>query len=113
LVVVVFGLFPSPLMSVMQAASEPMLTATGGWASMVSFPSATGYAPVPPVSTKPAPAAKGLDPETAKNYGLFMKATRTPSRAPTSKSAPAKKAEAEPKTKSDPAKKAEAAGKTP
>ena len=81
----------------MQAASEPMLTATGGYSSMVSPPSGTGYAPLPPASTKPAPAAKGLDPETAKNYGQFQKTTQTMSAAPKSKSAPAKKAEAEPK----------------
>jgi NADH-quinone oxidoreductase subunit N len=98
LVVVVFGLFPSPLISVMQAASEPMLTSTGGWASMVSPPSATGYAPLPSASTKTAPPAKGLDPATAKNYGQFMKTTQSMSAAPKSKSAPAKKAEAEGKT---------------
>ena len=62
LVVVVFGLFPSPLISMMQAASEPMLTATGGYSSAVSPPSATGYAPVPPASTKPAPRRQRTGP---------------------------------------------------
>jgi NADH-quinone oxidoreductase subunit N len=113
LMVVVFGLIPTPLISIMQAASEPMLTSTGGWSSMVSPASGTGYAPISPGSTKPAPVAKGLDPETAKNYGRFMQTTQTMSGAPKSKSAPAKKAEAEPKSKSAPTKKAEAEGKTP
>ena len=62
---------------------------------------------------KPAPAAQGLDPETAKNYGQFQKTTQTMSVPPKSKSAPAKKAEAEPKSKNAPAKKAEAEKKTP
>ncbi len=76
LVAIVFGLFPGPLISVMQAASVPMLTATaGGFASMVSAPSGTGYAPPPPDKgpAPPSPKSPGLDPETAKKYGTRMK----------------------------------------
>jgi formate hydrogenlyase subunit 3/multisubunit Na+/H+ antiporter MnhD subunit len=101
LMVVAFGVYPKPLIEVMQAASEPMLTSTGGWASMVSPPSGTGYAPMPPSLTKPAaaPAVVSLDPATAKNYEQLMKKSRqTMSPAGQPKGAPAKKAETQGKT---------------
>jgi NADH-quinone oxidoreductase subunit N len=99
LIVVALGLYPKPLMMVMQAASEPMLTTTGGWASMVSPPSGTGYAPPSAIRSKPAaPTGGGLDSATAKNYEQMMKRTREMPAAKT-KSAPAKKVEAEPKAR--------------
>ena len=93
----------------MQAAAVPMLTTTsGGFAAMISAPSGTGYAPLPPAKgpAPPSPKSPGLDPETAKNYGARMKkaqasaspggqAKNAPPGQP--KNAPAKKAEAQQK----------------
>ena len=76
LVAIFFGIYPGPLISVMQAAAVPMLTTTsGGFAAMISAPSGTGYAPPPPAKgpAPPSPKSPGLDPETAKNYGARMK----------------------------------------
>jgi NADH-quinone oxidoreductase subunit N len=100
LMVVVFGLYPRPLIEVMQAASEPMLTTTGGWASMVSPPSGTGYAPMPTSSNKPraARAPRVLDEATARDYERMMRKMQGMSPGPQPKGAPAKKAEAEGKT---------------
>jgi NADH-quinone oxidoreductase subunit N len=112
LVVILFGILPTPLISVMQAASVPMLTATGGAAAMVSPPSGTGYAPLPGRSMVPgardeagsrrgAAAAKSAAvPGDSKSYEAMMKryggGTPSPGGAP--RSAPAEKAEAKSKT---------------
>jgi len=103
LVVIVFGVYPGPLISVMQAAAVPMLTTSaGGYASMISAPSGTGYAPLPPPDPKAAPPASPkspvLSPEMAKNYGALMKqAAASMGPSPPPKAAPAKKAEGQPK----------------
>lgn len=109
LVAVFFGLYPNPLISVMQAAAVPMLiTTSGGFAAMNSAPSGTGYAPLLPArgAAPPSPKSPGLDPELAKTYGAMMKHAQTlaspggqaknapPAQA---KNAPAKKAEAQQK----------------
>jgi NADH-quinone oxidoreductase subunit N len=49
-VVVLFGFFPAPLMSMMQAASVPMLTSTTGWSATISPATGPGYIVQPPTS---------------------------------------------------------------
>jgi len=109
LVAIYFGIYPGRLMSVMQAAAAPMLTTTSGeFASMISAPSGTGYAPLPPARgpAPPSPKSPGLDPEQAKMYGARLKQAESPTsqgaqpkNAPPGqpKNAPAKKAEAQKK----------------
>ena len=109
LVAIYFGLAPGRLMEVMRAAAAPMLTTTsGGFASMVSAPSGTGYAPLPPARgpAPPSPKSAGMDPEHAKMYGARLKRAQSPTsqgaqpkNAPPGqpKNAPAKKAEAQQK----------------
>ena len=82
LVAIFFGIYPGRLMSVMQAAAVPMLTTTsGGFAAMISAPSGTGYAPLPPAkaSAPASPKSTRLDPEQAKKYAARMKKARSPS----------------------------------
>jgi NADH-quinone oxidoreductase subunit N len=84
LVAIVFGLFPGPLVSVMRAASVPMLTATGGgFASTVSPPSGPGYQrikgeitrPLPRAGGSPAPVSKAapMSEEQKKYYSEMMR----------------------------------------
>ena len=113
LVAIFFGLYPGPLMSVMQVAAVSMLPTTstpGGFVSMISAPSETGYAPLPPAeaSAPASPKSTRLDPEQAKKYADRMKraeaqanASASPGEQPKNapagqpKNAPAKKAEAQ------------------
>ncbi|MGB0066853.1 MAG: NADH-quinone oxidoreductase subunit N, partial [Isosphaeraceae bacterium] len=84
LVAIFFGIYPSRLMSVMQAAAAPMLTTTsGGFASMISVPSGTGYAPLPPAkaSAPASPKSTRLDPEQAKKYADRMKKAEAQAKA--------------------------------
>ena len=113
LVAIFFGIYPGRLMSVMQAAAVPMLTSTsGGFAAMISAPSGTGYAPLPPAkaSAPASPKSTRLDPEQAKKYADRMKKAEAQAKASASpgaqpknappgqpKNAPAKKAEAQKK----------------
>jgi NADH-quinone oxidoreductase subunit N len=81
LVVIVFGLFPGLLMPVMQAASVPMLTATGGgMASMVLPPSDLDTVAAPAIRgparsapPKAAPSTPVMSPEQRKTYEDMMK----------------------------------------
>lgn len=86
LVAIVFGLFPGPLVSVMRAASVPMLTATGGgFASTVSPPSGPGYKPITGEINRPltraagspasAPKVAPMSEEQRKNYEQMMQKT--------------------------------------
>src|SRR5271157_1869728 len=107
LVAIFFGIYPGPLISVMQAAA--MLTTTsGGFAAMNSAPSGTGYAPLPLAGgpAPPPPKSPGLNSEMAKKYGARMKKAQAsaspggqPKNAPPGqpKNAPAKEAEAQQK----------------
>jgi len=117
LVAIVFGIFPGPLISVMQAAAFPMLTTgSGGFSAMISAPSGTGYAPPSPfrIAAPAAPKSAPPDPEEMKKYAARMKkalsqiasgpqpknaSAAQPKNAPPgqSKKAPAKKAEAQTK----------------
>src|SRR5208337_2527820 len=68
LVAIFFGLYPGRLMSVMQVAAVSMLpTTSGGFASMISAPSETGYAPLLPARSlaPPSPKSARPDPEQA------------------------------------------------
>jgi NADH-quinone oxidoreductase subunit N len=77
LVAIFFGIYPAPLISVMQAAAVPMLTTTAGGASaMISAPSGTGYAPLPPPKRGAPPQSPPLDPRARKNYAEDMKKFR-------------------------------------
>jgi NADH-quinone oxidoreductase subunit N len=129
LVAIVFGLAPGLLMGIVQAASVPMLTATaGGYASLISPPSGTGYAPlkidrrgfVPGRSPEAIKKATQMSPEQQKQYLDMIKRGNSqtagfggggPGAGPaTKKEAPAKPSQ--PKAKAGagepPAKKAEA-----
>jgi len=115
LVAIFFGIFPGPLISVMQAAAVPMLTtSSGGFAATVSAPSGTGYAPLLPAKTAAPASPKSArpEPEQAKRYEARMKEAQAkasasasaspgaqPKNAPAAqpKNAPAKKAEAQEK----------------
>ncbi|MGZ3383358.1 MAG: NADH-quinone oxidoreductase subunit NuoN [Isosphaeraceae bacterium] len=95
LVAIFFGIYPSRLMSVMQAAAAPMLTTTsGGFASMISVPSGTGYAPLPPAkaSAPASPKSTRLDPEQAKKYADRMKRAEAQAKASASPGARPKNA---------------------
>ena len=104
LVAIVFGLFPSPLISVMRAAAVPMLTSTaGGFASSVSPPSGAGYMTQDAVSKLP-PTNRRTTPFTAeelKAYSETMKRGNPnaprPSAPATKTVPPAKRAESEAK----------------
>ncbi len=114
LVAIVFGIYPGPLISVMQAAAVPMLTTgSGGFSAMVSAPSETGYAPPAPfkAAAPAAPKPARPDPEQTKKFGPRTKKAQ----APTSPAAEPKNAPpGQPKNaspgrpKNAPAKKAEA-----
>ena len=106
LVVIFFGIYPGPLISVMQAAAVPMLTTgSGGFVASVSAPLKSGYEPLPPVTDNaPAAAPKRCSAaEPVKEAEARRKAMGAapvqPKNEPAahSKTAPAKKAEAEPK----------------
>src|SRR5271157_3248538 len=113
LVAIFFGIFPGPLISVMQAAAVPMLTtSSGGFATTVSAPSGTGYAPLLPAKTAAPASPKSArpEPEQAKRYEARMKKAQAQAKASASpgaqpknappaqpKNAPAKKAEAQEK----------------
>ena len=82
LVAVFFGLFPGPLVSVMQAASVPMLTMSGGgYSSMISAPTGAAYRPQNVYQKAPAPGrragdagkANQMSPEQAAKYAEQMK----------------------------------------
>ncbi|MGZ3300405.1 MAG: proton-conducting transporter transmembrane domain-containing protein, partial [Isosphaeraceae bacterium] len=95
LVAIFFGIYPSRLMSVMQAAAAPMLTTTsGGFASMISVPSGTGYTPLPPAkaSAPASPKSTRLDPEQAKKYADRMKRAEAQAKASASPGAQPKNA---------------------
>ena len=95
LVAIFFGIYPGRLMSVMQAAAVPMLTTTsGGFASMISVPSGTGYAPLPPAkaSAPASPKSTRLDPEQAKKYADRMKRAEAQAKASASPGARPKNA---------------------
>ena len=95
LVAIFFGIYPGRLMSVMQAAAVPMLTTTsGGFASMISAPSGTGYAPLPPAkaSAPASPKSTRLDPEQAKKYADRMKRAEAQAKASASPGAQPKNA---------------------
>ncbi len=67
LVAIFFGIYPTPLISVMQAAAVPMLTTTaGGGSAMISAPSGTGYAPLPPPKLGAPPQSPPVDPSGRK-----------------------------------------------
>ncbi|MFO0890097.1 MAG: NADH-quinone oxidoreductase subunit NuoN [Isosphaeraceae bacterium] len=124
LVALVFGLFPTGLMSVMQAAAVPMLTASAGsLSSTISPGGGTGYAPLPIDRREAVPgmagkaAAPAMTPEQRKAYEDQMKASmgRT-SPSPGAPAGPSGKAQprpaAQPSEKGEaPATKAEAAPK--
>jgi NADH-quinone oxidoreductase subunit N len=129
LVALVFGLAPGLLMGIVQAASVPMLTATGGgYASMVSAPSGTGYATlkvdrrafVPGRSPEAITKASQMTPEQSKAYAENRKRGESQTKmfsgsGPATKKAgepPKKKAVPKVESSSDiPAKKAEAESK--
>jgi len=112
LVAIFFGIFPGPLISVMQAAAVPMLTtSSGGFAATVSAPSGTGYAPLlPPKTAAPAsPKSARPEPEQAKRYEARMKEAQAQAKASASASPGAQSKNAPPaQPKNAPAKKAEA-----
>jgi NADH-quinone oxidoreductase subunit N len=119
-----FGLFPVPLMSMMSAASVPMLTATqGGFSSMVSPPSGIRYAPLPQNRTAPVPSgsakqaqkSQGLSPEQANVYQELMRKSQQGlmGAAPKKAAGPPPNAEAPETKRPAPEKKAEESKKTP
>ncbi len=113
LVAIFFGIFPGPLISVMQAAAVAMLTtSSGGFVATVSAPSGTGYALLLPTKTAAPASPKSArpEPEQAKRYEARMKKAQAQAKASASpgaqpknappaqpKNAPAKKAEAQQK----------------
>jgi NADH-quinone oxidoreductase subunit N len=108
LVVVVFGFFPGLLMPMMQAASVPMLTSTGGIASSVSPATGPGYIPQSAVRKVATPKRQELTPEQIKEYEAAIRRVGRPTGgaagmpatkgAPATNAEPAKRAEAQPKT---------------
>ncbi len=114
LVAIFFGIFPGPLISVMQAAAVPMLTTgSGGFAAMISAPSGTGYAPLPPARgpAPPSPKSAGMHPEQAKMGGARTnkaQASASPAAQPKNASAAQPKDAPPEQLKDAPAKKAEA-----
>src|SRR5208283_4258660 len=95
LVVIAFGLYPRRLMEVMQTAAVPMLTtSSGGFASTVSAPSGTGYAPLPPARgpAPPSPKSARPEPEQAKRYEARMKKAQAQAKASASQGAQPKDA---------------------
>jgi NADH-quinone oxidoreductase subunit N len=118
LVVAYFGVRPFDLMSPMQAAAVPMLTATTGGSSMISPPSGSGYAPLPVDRRSFVP---GRDPEAIRRERIGtpeqikenqrrMQDARKKGllQGQTGPSAPAKKAAPKAKAAEAPAKKADA-----
>jgi NADH-quinone oxidoreductase subunit N len=106
LVVVVFGLFPNLLMPMMQAASIPMLTASGGIASSVSAPTGPGYRPLVPSRRALAPRQEMTTEQIRQQYGEVLKKGGVPA------GYDAGRARAGEAPKAEPEKKAEAARKT-
>jgi NADH-quinone oxidoreductase subunit N len=118
LVALVFGLFPSRLMLVMQAAAVPMLTATsGGFSAMVTPGGGTGFAPLSIDRREAVPGTAGrlkppsMTPEERKAYEASMKGNTNPLQPGPPSGAAAKKAEAPGAKPETPAKKADSPAK--
>ncbi len=95
LVAIFFGIFPGPLISVMQAAAVAMLTtSSGGFVATVSAPSGTGYALLLPTKTAAPASPKSArpEPEQAKRYEARMKKAQAQAKASASPGAQPKNA---------------------